>query len=91
MEKCEECGKKLGILEGYRHPTLGKDYQLCSPCFNQVSESVTKWGEFVRTNSFNNKSSDKNYNLEGRKIIQMFSKVWNKIENVNVEKKYIRR
>lgn len=47
MAKCEECGKKLGIFEGYRHPTLGKGRLLCSPCFNQVSESVEKWREFI--------------------------------------------
>ena len=53
MKKCEECNKKLGILEGYRHPTMGKKHLLCSPCFDQVSDSVARWGEFVRNNSYN--------------------------------------
>ena len=53
MKDCEECGKKLGMLEGYRHPTMGKKHLLCSPCFDQVSDSVARWGEFVRNNSFN--------------------------------------
>jgi len=53
MKKCEECGKKLGIIEGYLHPTLGKKHLLCSQCFNKVSESVEKWKEFVLNNSLN--------------------------------------
>ncbi len=57
MIECEECGKKLGNFEGYRHPTMGKNYLLCSPCFDKVEESVSRWGAFVITNSFNNGSS----------------------------------
>jgi hypothetical protein len=53
MKECEECGKRLGILQGYQHPTMGKKHLLCSPCYDQVSASVEKWGEFVRTNSLN--------------------------------------
>jgi len=52
MTECEECGKKLGIFEGYQHPTMGKKHLVCSPCFEQVEESVTKWREFVVNNSF---------------------------------------
>ena len=57
MIECEECGKALGIFEGYRHPTMGKKHLLCSPCFDQVNESVARWREFVLTNSFNNVTS----------------------------------
>lgn len=64
MLECEECGTKLGILEGYRHPTMGKKHHLCSTCFDQVSESVARWGEFVRTNSFNNGSSNNKHEFE---------------------------
>lgn len=53
MTECEECGKKLGIFEGYQHPTLGKKHLVCSPCFEQVEDSVTKWREFLVNNSFN--------------------------------------
>jgi hypothetical protein len=42
-----ECGRNLGIIEGYRHPTLGKDSLLCSHCFDTVFESVAKYREFV--------------------------------------------
>ena len=56
MIKCEECGKNLGIFGGYQHPTFGKKHLLCSLCFDQVSESVEKWGEFVLSNSFNVKT-----------------------------------
>jgi len=47
MKKCEECGQELKFYEGYRHPTLGKDFLLCSHCFDIVDESVAKWREFV--------------------------------------------
>ena len=39
--------KKLGIFEGYQHPTLGKKHLVCGSCFEQVEESVTKWREFI--------------------------------------------
>ena len=42
-----ECGKKLGIIEGYRHPTMGKEHLLCSSCFDTVFESVEKYRKFV--------------------------------------------
>ncbi len=47
MKECIECGKKLGLIEGYRHPTMGKDYLLCSNCFDTVSASVEKYREFI--------------------------------------------
>ena len=47
MKGCMECGKKLGILEGYRHPVMGKEHLLCSKCFVVVSESVERYREFI--------------------------------------------
>lgn len=47
MRKCMECGKNLGIFEGYRHPTMGKDYLLCGNCFDTISISVDKWSNFI--------------------------------------------
>ena len=43
MKKCEECGKKLRLIEGYRHPIQGNEYLLCSDCFDTMHESVVKW------------------------------------------------
>jgi hypothetical protein len=65
MKKCEDCGKTLGILTGYSHPTMGKSHLLCSNCFDQVSASVEEWKEFVISNSFNNgHSNNSRWNLE---------------------------
>jgi hypothetical protein len=47
MKRCEECGKKLGIIEGYRHPTLGKKHLLCRHCYDSVYESLEKYREFL--------------------------------------------
>jgi hypothetical protein len=62
MKVCVECGKNLGIIEGYRHPTMGKDNLLCSHCFDTVFESVEKYREFITPyiGFFNNKSSTTN-------------------------------
>jgi len=47
MKDCVECGKKLGIIEGYRHPTMGKEYLVCNHCFDTVNASVDTWREVV--------------------------------------------
>jgi hypothetical protein len=47
MKGCMECGKNLGIMEGYYHPTMGKEYFLCSTCFDTVMDSVEKYREFI--------------------------------------------
>ncbi len=86
MKDCEECGKKLGMLEGYRHPTMGKKHLLCSPCFDQVSDIVARWGEFVLSNSFNNGSSKKNSELKYKNIAQSINHRRNIIENIFAEK-----
>lgn len=40
MEKCAECGKKLGRLEGHYHPTFGKRWIFCSTCFDKIEEKT---------------------------------------------------
>jgi hypothetical protein len=76
MNKCEECGKKMGFLEGYSHPTLGKKILVCSQCFVKVDESVTRWSEFIRSNSFNpeptNSASNINWRLMSNNIITAY-------------------
>lgn len=59
MKKCEDCGKKLGIFAGYRHPTMGNNHLLCGNCYDKVSASVEEWKRFVLSNSFTNNSSKK--------------------------------
>ena len=89
MGNCSECGKKLGILEGYRHPTMGKHHHLCSPCFDYISESVAAWGEFVRSHSFNLNHSEKNTNIAVKKIIPPFVKQWNAKKSGWAKKEYL--
>jgi len=67
MVKCEECDKKLGILQGYRHPVLGKSFLLCRNCFDKVDKNMEKWKAFCLSNPFNAESSE--IDIQG---------VWNK-------------
>ena len=62
MKVCVECGKNLGIMEGYRHPTMGKDNLVCSKCFDTVFESVEKYRKFITpyVGFFNKESSTMN-------------------------------
>jgi hypothetical protein len=86
MKDCEECGKKLGVFEGYRHPTMGKKHLLCSPCFDQISESVARWGEFVRTNSFNANAAQNNAQMNWKEMIPTFNSTRYIFDNVLAEK-----
>ena len=36
--KCSECGKKLGILEGYHYPELEKRWLFCRKCYDKLEK-----------------------------------------------------
>lgn len=75
MVECEECGKRLGIFDGYQHPTLGKNHLVCSLCFDQVEESVATWRDFILTNSYNIRTSQNNLTLNWKEIIHNYCKI----------------
>jgi len=52
MVDCEECDKKLGILQGYHHPALGKRFLVCGECFNKIDEDMRRWSNFCLSDSF---------------------------------------
>ena len=88
MVDCEECNKKLGILEGYRHPALGSGFLVCGNCFDKIDESMEKWREFCLSNSFNAESSKIdiqeawNKNISDDPLSQKwFNNLWIRIEN----------
>jgi len=91
MVECEECGKTLGIFKGYRHPTMGKKHLLCSPCFDQVNESVARWREFVLANSFNNGSSRKDNALKWKNMAPNFNQKRSIVEDVSAETNILMR
>jgi hypothetical protein len=93
MKKCNECGKRLGFLRGFCHPVKGKNFLLCSTCFDSVYESVLKWREahVPYVDFFKNNRSEKtlatNKNFEITKIpgqliqgIKMFESFWTERE-----------
>jgi hypothetical protein len=57
MVDCEECDKKLGILEGYRHPALGTRFLVCGRCYDKVERDMKRWSEFCGSDSFTIESS----------------------------------
>jgi len=46
MIKCEECSKKLHLIQGYRHPALGTKFLVCRKCFDKITENMEKWSKF---------------------------------------------
>ena len=81
MKECMECGKNLGIIEGYRHPIMGKDHLLCSNCFDTVFDSVENYMEFVSPyiGFFNKESSTID---DHQKIGENIKKMQNKVSNL---------
>ena len=81
MKKCIECGKKLGIIEGYQHPTMGKNHLLCSSCFDSVSLSVERWSEVILpyVGFFNKETSIVE---DVQKIRENIKKTQNKLSNL---------
>ena len=84
MKECEECGKTLGTFEGYQHPTMGKKHNLCSPCFDNVNDSVDEWKKFVVANSFNN-GHKKSFGLKWKNFAPNFDPARDLVSNVRAE------
>jgi hypothetical protein len=57
MVNCKECDKKLGILEGYRHPALGTKFLVCGFCFDKVNGDMERLNKFCLSDSFYKESS----------------------------------
>jgi len=85
MVECKECGKTLGIFEGYQHPTMGKNHSLCGHCFDNVNESVNKWRDFILNNSFNNNILKNNIKMNWKNIIPSINQRRNIIKNKSAE------
>jgi len=88
MVDCEECGNKLGFLEGYRHPALGTRFLVCGKCFIKVEEDMERWSKFCLLNSSNAKASkidtqeawNKSISND-RQLQKWFNHLWSKIES----------
>jgi hypothetical protein len=85
MKECVECGKNLGIMEGYRHPTLGKEHLLCSTCFDTVIESVEKYREVITPYiGFFNKETSTIDDIQkiGNNILKNIKKIQCRVSNL---------
>jgi len=88
MINCEECDKKLGILQGYRHPALGKRFLVCRKCYCKIDEDMQRWRKFYLSKSFNAESSKIdvqeawNENISNDPLLQKwFYNLWNRLES----------
>jgi len=95
MVDCEECGKKLRILQGYRHPALGTKFLVCGTCFDKVNGDMERWRKFYLSNSFNVELSkldaqaawDKN--ISNDPLLQTwFQNLWNTLESNRISGVY---
>ena len=91
MVNCEECDKKLGILQGYRHPALGTRFLVCGKCFDKIDEDMKRWMTFCSSDSFNIESSKIdiqeawNKNIDKDPLLQKwFQNLWIKLEKKNM-------
>lgn len=50
--KCSECGKKLGIFEGYHHSKIEKRWLFCKTCYNKIDEKNINKKSFIRLNKW---------------------------------------
>jgi hypothetical protein len=83
MVDCEECEKKLGIFEGYRHPALGTRFVVCGRCYDKVERDMKRWNEFCISNTFNAESSRSdiqgawNIRISNEPVLQnWFQRLW---------------
>ena len=88
MVDCEECGKKLNILQGHRHPALGTRFLVCRKCFCIIDEDMERWRKFYLSNSFDVDSSKIdiqdawNKNIDNDPLLQKwFRNLWNTLES----------
>ena len=88
MVNCEECDKKLGFLQGYRHPALGTRFLVCRKCFCIIDEDMERWRKFYLSNSFDVDSSKIdiqdawNKNIDNDPLLQKwFRNLWNTLES----------
>lgn len=38
--KCSECGKKLGIMDGYHHPKFDRKWVFCKNCYDKINKKT---------------------------------------------------
>jgi hypothetical protein len=93
MVDCEECDKKLGVFEGYRHPALGDRFLVCERCYNKIEQDMKRWSEFCVSDTFNTASTKNdiqeawNQNISNDPPLQKwFRNLWMRYDNITSEK-----
>jgi hypothetical protein len=93
MITCEECNKELGLLQGYRHPALGKRFPVCQKCYTKISNDMQRWSTFCYSDASKSELSKKeiedawNTTIANNPPLQKwFTDLWKKIGLQNVPK-----
>ena len=67
-QRCEACGKKLGLLQRYNYP-LDRSKTVCSKCFDWISKDLEEYRKCLKEGKhhylegyFRNKNSSKRKN-----------------------------
>lgn len=93
MVDCEECDKKLGLFEGYRHPALGPRFLVCGRCYTKIEHDMERWSEFCVSDSFTTESTKNDIQeawntriSDDPPLQQWFRSLWKKYECILSEK-----
>ena len=93
MVDCEECDKKLGLFEGYRHPALGSRFLVCGRCYTKIEHDMVRWSEFCASDSSTTESTKNdireawNTRISDDPLLQQwFRSLWKKYECILSQK-----
>ena len=88
MGNCTECGKKLRFWEGYRHPVRGKEYLVCSNCFDVIAKGIKFYNKCLFEGRQNHKNEcyfwdSENNRCKNEKYFKNMNEKKNNSENVS--------
>ncbi len=93
MVDCEECEKKLGIFEGYRHPALGARFLVCGRCYTKIEQDMRRWSEFCVSDTMTTASTKQdiqeawNQNiLDDPPLQKWFQNLWLRFDKLTSDK-----
>lgn len=53
MRKCDECGKKIGVIGSYDHPIKGEDKTVCKSCYDNLIKGENSYDTYNKDAGMN--------------------------------------